>query len=403
MDICEHGSSRQDCRRQHGAAVGRRPAAVAQPESAGPGMPAGAEAFLDRLSPRHALYLGAALLVMIGLLEYALGPQISISIFYIIPIALVVWRVGGPWAGAMPAVCAVCWWLAERAAGRVYSHWEIGLWNAVIRLGFFFIFARLITWRQRYAVEKTAHEAAEENSRLKSNLMALVSHEYGNTLTNLKLATLILQQSEPSPVAPSRENAYQVLVRAVEHLRVSTSSFLNLNRIEAGHLKLDFRPTPIQPAVGEAVAFLQPVITGKELRLKTELPQAPLTVRADGEALSIILSNLVTNAVKYTPNGGAITIRVVRAPGRPARARVEVEDSGIGISAQDQERILSGYYRTEESRKAAHGFGIGLMLIKELIERHGSRLEISSAPGRGSRFSFQLPICQPGSPAGEPR
>jgi signal transduction histidine kinase len=252
----------------------------------------------------------------------------------------------------------------------------------------------MITWRQRYAEERAAHEASEETSRLKSNLMALVSHEYGNTLTNLMLATIILQQSEPAPTAPSRDNAYKILGRAIEHLRVSTSNFLNLNKIEAGHLRLDFRPTPIRAAVSETLAFLQPMIAGKELHLRTVFPEIPLPVRADPEALSIIMSNLITNAVKYTPNGGDITLRIMREEGEPPRARVVVEDSGIGISNQDQERILSGFFRTEQSRKVAKGFGVGLMLVKELIERHGSRLEIASEPGKGARFTFHLPVWE---------
>ncbi|MDD5656651.1 MAG: ATP-binding protein, partial [Elusimicrobia bacterium] len=80
--------------------------------------------------------------------------------------------------------------------------------------------------------------------------------------------------------------------------------------------------------------------------------------------------------------------------GPPPRALFCVSDTGIGISARDRERILSGFYRTEESRKVAGGFGIGLMMVKELIERHGSRLEIESEPGQGSRFYFTLPLWE---------
>jgi signal transduction histidine kinase len=393
------GSHHTEAPRRHGA-TGRRIEAALSGMPSGHGSAPGVEGLLNRLSKRGALLLGAAVLAMIWVLEYSVGPEISVSIFYILPISLVVWRVGGPWAGAMPAICAAAWWSAEYLTGRVYSHWGIGVWNALIRLGFFSIFSLLITLRQRYSLEKTAHESAEEASRLKSNLIALVSHEYGNTLTNLKLATLILKQSEPSPTTPSRETAYQVLDRAIEHLRISTSNFLNLNRIEAGHLKLDFRSTPIRPVFSETLVFLQPVIAAKELNLRTDFLEVPITVRADPEALSIIMCNLITNAVKYTPNGGTITIRTSRLEGKPPRARVEVEDTGIGLSTEDRERILSGFYRTEEGRKIAKGFGIGLMLVNELIERHGSRLEITSAPGKGARFAFNLPLWEKGTPNG---
>lgn len=138
-------------------------------------------------------------MAFVWFLEYVTGPDISVSIFFIIPIALVVWRVGGPWAMIMPVVSAIAWLTAELAAGKVYSHWELGCWNALIRLVFFLIFARLITMRKRYIMEKSAREQADEVSQLKSNMIALVSHEYGNVLTNLKLATFLLQSRSRRP------------------------------------------------------------------------------------------------------------------------------------------------------------------------------------------------------------
>ena len=109
---------------------------------------------------------------------------------------------------------------------------------------------------------------------------------------------------------------------------------------------------------------------------------------------------IAVDASKGASNRGAIMISIVRAEGEPPRALVAVEDNGIGISAQDQKRIFSGFYRTEESRKVAKGFGIGLMLVNELLERHGSRLEITSEPRKGSRFAFHLPVWEQSSPGG---
>jgi two-component system phosphate regulon sensor histidine kinase PhoR len=140
----------------------------------------------------------------------------------------------------------------------------------------------------------------------------------------------------------------------------------------------------------ETLLLLQPLIESKKLRLATDFPSTPVPVRADSEALSLIMSNLITNAVKYTPSGGSITIRIAV---EPSGVLFSVADTGIGIAPQDMEKILSGSFRTEESRKVAKGFGIGLMLVRELVERHGSHLKIESAPGRGSRFYFHLPLA----------
>ena len=140
----------------------------------------------------------------------------------------------------------------------------------------------------------------------------------------------------------------------------------------------------------------------KEIRLSLEpgpADKAPEPVSADSEALSLIMSNLVTNAIKYTPQGGSVRVSITSAGRAGARERLCVEDTGIGISLPDQQRILSGFYRTEAGRQAAKGFGVGLMLVKLLLEKHGSSLEIDSAPGRGSRFSFELPLSHNGAGA----
>jgi signal transduction histidine kinase len=174
---------------------------------------------------------------------------------------------------------------------------------------------------------------------------------------------------------------------------------LQLNRLESGQFILNIRPTPLRSVASETVLFLQPIIQAKQLRLDVDFPPMPVPVRADPDALSIVMSNLITNAVKYT-RAGVITVRIALEPGESQRAMFSVEDTGIGISAQERERILSGF-RTEEGQKVAKGFGIGLKLVKELIERHGSSLEIASVPGKGSRFFFHLPLWKDSGEARE--
>jgi signal transduction histidine kinase len=131
------------------------------------------------------------------------------------------------------------------------------------------------------------------------------------------------------------------------------------------------------------------------VELRLDFPNSPVPVNADPDALSVVMSNLIGNAFKYTPDGGTVTIRITTEPSA-ARARVSVEDTGIGISEADLAKITSGFYRTEGGRQAARGFGVGLKVTRELLESQHSKLEIDSAPGRGSTFSFQLPLWMEG-------
>jgi signal transduction histidine kinase len=132
-----------------------------------------------------------------------------------------------------------------------------------------------------------------------------------------------------------------------------------------------------------------PVVESKKVELRLDLPPHPVPAKADPDALSVIMTNLVGNAFKYTPAGGTVTVRVEAGPDT---ALVSVEDTGIGIPKADQERVASGFYRAEGGRRTAKGFGVGLKVTRELLESQGSRLEIESEPGRGSKFSFSLPL-----------
>lgn len=126
----------------------------------------------------------------------------------------------------------------------------------------------------------------------------------------------------------------------------------------------------------------------KGLVFTLDIPSDAPPALADPEALQLVATNLIGNAVKYTPDGGRVTAGVSVEP--DGRLRVFVTDSGIGIAPEDRERILTGH-RTDEGKKAAKGFGVGLTIVKRVLDAHGARLEIDGAPGKGSRFSFVLP------------
>jgi PAS domain S-box-containing protein len=251
-------------------------------------------------------------------------------------------------------------------------------------------------------VHKKLEHHLQEVGELKSSMISLVSHEYANALTTMRLATHLLEQSEVQPVDDSRGQSYEVLRRAIEHLKASTANFLNLNRLESGKLVLDFRPTSIRAVALEVLTVLRPLSAAKrlDLRLQAEFPDAlPIPVRADREALSLIMNNLITNAIKYTPEAGSVTIRIAADVKDSSQILFSVADTGIGIPAGDRDRIFSGFFRTEESKHLAKGFGVGLRLVKELLEKHGSRLEFESEPGKGSRFYFRLPFWTVADPA----
>jgi signal transduction histidine kinase len=138
----------------------------------------------------------------------------------------------------------------------------------------------------------------------------------------------------------------------------------------------------------EAATALKPLSDRKNLQFTLEIPPDLPPALADPEALNLVATNLLGNAIKYTPEKGRVTAGVSVEP--DGRLRVFVSDSGIGVAPEDRERILEGH-RTAEGQRAAKGFGVGLTIVKRVLDAHGAPLEIDGAKGKGSRFSFVLP------------
>jgi two-component system phosphate regulon sensor histidine kinase PhoR len=128
------------------------------------------------------------------------------------------------------------------------------------------------------------------------------------------------------------------------------------------------------------------------LTLQTEIPETPLPVLGDRLALEQAISNLLDNALKYTPEGGNIWLRVRREAGY---AIAEVEDTGIGIEPKDRERIFERFYRVDKARsREVGGTGLGLSIVKHVMLSHGGSVQVESEPGRGSVFRIHLPVAQ---------
>ena len=330
--------------------------------------------------------VGMVLLCILWGLDRFLDLHVGLSIFYLIPIGYACWYCGGRWGYAIALLAAAAWLDDDLVQGRTHST-LLPFWNAVVRLGFFAVVATLTDLILRL---RRLNEDECQVSELKSNLVSLVSHEFGNMLTIYRLGLTALRESEDPEPSAERLQHYAMLERVFTHLSSAVANFLNLNRIESGRFVPHIRNTSLRAQVHGVIALQEPLYASKHLTLTTAMPPGPLLAAADPDALTVILGNLIGNAFKYTPDGGLVTVSIVLE--LPDAARVVVEDTGIGISREDLPLIASGYYRAAEGQRAAKGYGVGLKVVRDLLEIQRSRLEIDSSPGRGSRFSFRLPL-----------
>ncbi|MBI5209621.1 MAG: HAMP domain-containing histidine kinase [Elusimicrobia bacterium] len=341
-----------------------------------------------RFGKAEATAYGAAMALLVAAIDYATGVEVGFSIFYLFPVSFVAWHAGRRWGLAVAALCAVLWHFMEYPlGGRPVGHPAIAVWNAVMRGGYF-VLAVLALSRIK---ESLGHERAV--SRLKGETLSFVSHEFGNHLTVLGMATLLLKESLLDGGSATQQKVLETMERTCSILKKACANFLNAARLESGRFALDIRRTELRKLAGEALDAMDLLVQQKKILIERDFPADVVPLRADPDALSLVMTNLIGNAVKYTQEGGRVAIRLAVSPADRSVV-VSVEDTGIGMSPEDQRRVCSGFYRTRAGKQTAKGFGVGLKLAKDVLTSHGSRLEVSSELGRGSRFHFRLPIME---------
>lgn len=240
------------------------------------------------------------------------------------------------------------------------------------------------------AMSERANRAYAKEAELvqfKSRMASMVSHEFNNSLSIIQGVVSLLDGDLGAIPEKKRREYHAIILANVKSLASESATILHMGRIEEGKFKLRLSPVDVGALVESAASRLKILCDRKGHTLAVDIRDGLPEAKADADTLSLVVGNLITNAIKYTPKGGRIEIRAY-ADG--PRIRLSVKDDGIGISPDDQEKIFSGYYRTEESKREARGFGLGLAFARKVLEEHGHRLELESEPSRGSTFSFAL-------------
>ena len=255
-----------------------------------------------------------------------------------------------------------------------------------------FDLAEVLTRVRNMLEVRLLHKQAAELSKFKTSLVLLVSHEFGNALTIMKISTVLLQEKLPPECLEESTPLFDMILTNIEALTRAVQNLLNMGRLEAGKLAVDFKATDAAEILRAAFKRMELLCEKKGLQASLELPDDHPMVRADEASLALVVSNLLSNAIKYTPANGRIVLGLLPEGSRPGYYRIYVQDTGIGVSEEDRAKILGGHYRSESGKKmTAKGFGVGLSLAQQIVEAHDSGIEIEGGPGKGSRFSFLLP------------
>ena len=214
-----------------------------------------------------------------------------------------------------------------------------------------------------------------------------VAHDLRTPLTRLQTgAQLALQHEDPAQIKEALADA----VEEAERLNAMLCTIMDISEVQAGALKLDLQTFPLAPVVGLLVDLYDDVAQEKNITVTAAIDPAG-QITADRNRLQLLLSNLLDNALKYTPNGGRVEIA---ADFSPDEVRITVRDTGIGIDDDDLPRIWDRLYRADKSR-SQRGLGLGLSLVKAFVDAHGGTATVSSQPGSGSVFTVTFPRKKP--------
>ena len=248
------------------------------------------------------------------------------------------------------------------------------------------------------ALEAELHRRTEElnaEDRRKDQFLAMLAHELRNPLAPIRNAVELMRQVETFD--PSFQPSREMVERQVKHLARLVDDLLDVSRITHGNVRLRKEPVELGTIIRRAVEGVRPLVETRSHTLEVDLPSAPLLVDADVARLEQIVSNLLDNAARYTMPGGHLGVTARREDGE---AVVRVRDSGIGVPPDVLDRVFEPFVQTagESLARTEGGLGVGLSLVRSLVEMHGGRVEAHSPGlGQGSEFVVRLPT---GLPAG---
>ena len=358
--------------------------------------------YLRRQSPAFSITLGLLLTLVIGILDYLTGTELSISIFYLIPISLVAWAANRRMAIYLSLLSFAIGLMADLAAGHHYSHPVLVYWNNLVQFGFYIILVVVLSAlraeygatvrvnnelkRAQVGLERMTQDLSRSNKELE-HFAYVAAHDLRGPLVTAGGYIQRLKRVCQGKLDGNAERLIGYALDAITHMEALINSLLTYARI--GTKTKDLKLTNCNDVINRATASLQMEIenTGAIITYD-ELP----TLWADDIQFSQLFQNLIGNGIKFCRE----TYPSVHISASQTEREwiFSVRDNGVGIDPKDMDRIFEMFQRLQSSSEY-QGHGIGLAICKKIVENHGGRIWVTSEAGKGSTFHFSIPTVTP--------
>ncbi len=247
--------------------------------------------------------------------------------------------------------------------------------------------------QERTAELQEALQKLAELNQIKANFVSNISHELRTPLTHIKGYLELMATESLGPLNEEQRQAVATSLRAALRLEEMINDLILFSTAARGTLSLELHPVDLPALLAGMLPAVRAKAARRNLQLIEEIPSSLPPVRADEEKLSWAISQLLDNAIKFTEPGGTIWLKVTQETG--SMVQVQVQDTGIGIPQERLEEIFEPFHQLDSSPTRRYGgAGLGLALVREIVEAHGSFVEVQSAPGEGATFRFYLVVAQ---------
>ncbi len=363
--------------------------------------------YLNGQSKTFLIALGFMLVLLVGAVDYVTGEEINVTIFYLLPISLAAWFMGGTAAISVCLMSSAVEFIANSAAGRSYSHILIAFWNSAVQLGFFLVYAFILLiikseYNQRVKLigdlrdsldqirhakadlEQKSQELARSNEDLREFAYA-VSHDLQEPLRAVGGFVKLLAKRYKGRLDSDADEFIGFAVEGIKRMQLMIKDLLEYSQV--GTKGKEFEPADLSLIIGQAVSNLKAAI--EESGASITYDALPM-LNADAPQLVRLFQNLIGNAIKF--RGEEPPSVHVSAERKGDEWIFFVRDNGIGIDPSQTEKIFA-IFRRLHTREEYPGTGIGLAMCKKIIERHGGKIWVESEPGKGSTFIFTMPAA----------